>query len=234
MGAPTFAIAAEPDKVTAQEVTATMAAATRSVARSYASRGKQWAELPGAEREIAAVADLFAPADRVVATRAAASESRLHALNRSGALAGFRYLLFATHGYLDTDAPARSALVLSQVDDDPRFDGYLTAAKWPAYRLASDLAVLSACETGLGRQLQGEGIMGLPYALFVAGNRSTVLTLWRIDDSATTTFVAQMFRRVRDGATPSAALAATKRAFATRAGGQRAAAIWAPFVLYGD
>lgn len=205
----------------------------KSVSRSYAARGIRWSELPGAEREIEAVAALFAPHDRVVAVRAEASERRLHAMNESGALAGFRYLLFATHGYLDTEVPARSALVLSDVDRDARFDGYLTAAKWPAYRLDSELAVLSACETGLGRQLQGEGVMGLPYAMFVAGNRATVLTLWRIDDEATTAFVAELFRRVRDGASVSSALASTKRAFLAHSGLRRSPAVWAPFVLYG-
>ena len=174
-----------------------------SVSRSYEDRGLRWSALPGAEREIEAVAALFPAENRVVAVRGAASEESLRALNASGQLASFRYLLFATHAYLDTVVPARSALVLSQVDLAPGTDGYLTVAKWPAYRLQSELAVLSACETGLGRHVHGEGVMGLPYALFVAGNRATVLTLWRIEDAATATFVTELFRRIRKGADAS-------------------------------
>ena len=75
--------------------------------------------------------------------------------------------------------------------------------------------------------------MGLPYALFVAGNRSTVLTLWRIEDAATATFVTELFRRIRDGADAATALAATKRSFLAGRLRHRAPAVWAPFVLYG-
>ena len=236
MGAPRFSASASADAAASTIVAEqlTRGSLSETVARSYELRGLRWSELPGAEREIESVARLFAENERVVATGDKASEARLHAMNASGELARFRYLLFATHGHLDTEVPARSALVLSQVDDDRRFDGYLTAAKWPAYRLRSELAVLSACETGLGRQLQGEGVMGLPYAMFVAGNRATILTLWRIDDEATTAFVTEVFRRVRAGARPSSALAAAKRSFVMQSGARASPAIWAPFVLYGD
>ena len=167
MGAPQFADCtdariddrARPARLASQARTRTR---SESVSRSYEDRGLRWSPLPGAEREIEAVAALFPASDawwRCVMPRA---RQRLRSLNASGELAGFRYLLFATHAYLDTVVPARSALVLSQVDLAPGTDGYLTVAKWPAYRLQSELAVLSACETGLGRQVQGEGVMGLP------------------------------------------------------------------------
>jgi len=204
-----------------------------AVASGYALSGRRWSPLPGAAREIEAVSALFPSERRVVATGASASEARLRALDASGELAGFRYLLFATHAYLDTEVPARSALVLSQVDLAPGTDGYLTAAKWPAFRLHSDLAVLSACETGLGRAVQGEGVMGLPYALFIAGNRATLLTLWRIDDAGTVAFVSAFFDRLRNGMDPPTALALTKRSFIADRSRRHLAAVWAPFVLYG-
>ena len=86
----------------------------------------------------------------------------------------------------------------------------------------------SACETGLGRNVQGEGVMGLPYALFVAGNRAKILALWRADDDTTAAFVFQCFRRLRDRADASTALTATQRALLASA-----PSVWAPFILYG-
>jgi CHAT domain-containing protein/tetratricopeptide (TPR) repeat protein len=238
MGAPKFsdgtALASDPGKASETLVQGlARGSVAQSLSRSYVQSGATWSPLPGAEREIESVARLFPAAERMVAIREAASEARLRSLNASGELAGFRYLLFSTHAYLDMAVPARSALVLSQIDLAPGTDGYVTAAKWSAYRLQSDLTVLSACETGLGRQVQGEGVMGLPYALFVAGNRATVLTLWRIEDTATAIFVTEFFRRLRAGSDATAALTATKRAFIAGSPRNRAPAIWAPFVLYG-
>ena len=240
MGAPRFSDAAVPIPPAPNDASAAMIASLargpveKSVSRSYEVRGVQWPPLPGAAREIASVASLFRAEHRMVATGEAASERRLRELNASGELATFRYLLFATHAYLDTVVPSRSAIVLSQVGLGTDTDGYVTVAKWAAYRLQSELAVLSACETGLGGQVQGEGVTGLPYAMFVAGNRSTVLTLWRIDDDATAAFVTDLFRRIRAGADNASALAAAKRAFIAGPMRTRAPALWAPFVLYGS
>ena len=239
MGAPRFTDAAPSSSPAGDESASLVARLARgsvedSVSRSYEARGVRWPPLPGAAREIDAVASLFDVQHRVVAIDEAASERNLRALNASGELATFRYLLFATHAYLDTVVPSRSAIVLSQVGLGGDTDGYVTVAKWAAYRLQSELAVLSACETGLGGQVQGEGVTGLPYAFFVAGNRSTVLTLWRIDDEATAAFVTDLFRRLRAGADNASALAAAKRAFIGGPTRTRAPALWAPFVLYGS
>jgi CHAT domain-containing protein len=240
MGAPRFSDDATPTPSLPNDAPSAMIASLarspveKSVSRSYEVRGVQWPPLPGAAREIASVASLFGAEHRTVATGEAASERRLRELNASGELATFRYLLFATHAYLDTVVPSRSAIVLSQVGLGSDTDGYVTVAKWAAYRLQSELAVLSACETGLGGQVQGEGVTGLPYAMFVAGNRSTVLTLWRIDDDASAAFVTDLFRRIRAGADNASALAAAKRAFIAGPMRTRAPALWAPFVLYGS
>ena len=145
----------------------------------------------------------------------------------------YRYLLFAAHGYLSTEAPALSAVVLGVDPSDPASDGYITVAEWVGYRLASELIVLSACETGAGREIQGEGIMGLPFALFVAGNRNALLTLWPVNDASTAELMRLFFVRVRAGATHADALAQAKRAL-VRDPRYAAPAHWAGFVLYGN
>ncbi|MFO1327775.1 MAG: CHAT domain-containing protein [Rubrivivax sp.] len=190
-----------------------------------------WVALPGTEREARGTAALF-PGRADLLLQADASEARLQALQAQGRLVDYRYLLFATHGYLSPQHPALSSLVLSQVDLGPGTDGYLTAAEWPAYTLRSDLTVLSACDTGLGRVLPGEGVLGLPYAMFLAGNVNTVMTLWAVDDEASAAFVQALFRRLRDGRDAASALSDTKREFATHARWNHPR-YWAPYVLVG-
>jgi CHAT domain-containing protein len=195
--------------------------------------GRHWSPLPGAAREVAAVAAMFPAARRRVYVGAEASEANFHALSRSGALANTRYLLLAVHGVLSPAAPQWSALILSEANRNAEPNGFVTAAELATYELGSELTVLSACETGLGKEVAGEGIYGLPFALFVAGSRKTILTLWPVADEATAQFIARLFAKLKRGIAPAQALAATKREF-RRDPRYSAPFYWAPFVLYGD
>jgi CHAT domain-containing protein len=194
------------------------------------ARKAGWADLPASEREVDGVAALFA--QTVVRKRAAASEAELMRLDRSGELAGFRRILFSTHAYLSPGDPRLSALVLDQVDRATGTDGYVTVAELPGYTLASDLVVLSACETGLGRIVRGEGIMGLPYALYLAGNADAIVSLWPVLDGSTAEFMRRLFAHLRQGASHADALAAVKRE-SLRDPARRDPLTWAAFVLYG-
>ena len=190
-----------------------------------------WPDLPGTEAEVRSVAALFGGSASVHLAEQA-TEQRLQALNAQGALRRYRYLLLAAHGYLSTDQPALSSVVLGLQQRTPEADGYVTAAEWPAYDLQSELTVLSACDSGVGKVVGGEGVMGLPFALFVAGNVNTLLTLWPVADRATAEFVTAYFRRLKAGADATRALADTKREFAAhRRWGHPA--FWAAFVLVG-
>jgi CHAT domain-containing protein len=209
------------------------AADARVIRRAYDLLDVRWPDLPGSAHEVDAVAAVFAGQAVTIYKQHDASEATLLALNAEHALASYRYLLFSTHGYLSTEEPALSAIVLSQRDLAPGTDGYVTASEWPAYELRSDLTVLSACETGLGKVVQGEGVMGLPYALYVAGNRNTLLSLWSVVDESTATFMTRLFAQLVAGKSQVQAINDTKREFI--AGGQYAAPVfWAPFVLYGS
>jgi len=201
--------------------------------RAFEYLGLKWSPLPGAAAEIEKVRAVFAGRGMTLTlTGRQASEAALQQLNARGELLRYRYLHIATHGYLNTSAPALSALVLSPTGVTAAADGYLTAAELPAYRFDSELIVLSACETGRGAELAGEGIMGLPYALFVAGNRSAVLTLWKVVDASSARFVSTFFERVAQGVPAVSALAQTKRDFLRDA--RTADPLhWAAFVLYG-
>ena len=248
MGGPTFGHAASDDSDTPDYVAqvdnkldlrgrasvATLIARSRgdpqATGRAFATLGIDWPPLPGAVREAHAIAALFPGA--TVFTGDEASEERLQQLNARGDLTQFRYLLFSTHGYLSTEAPALSSIVLRQPGSQGA-DGYVTAAEWVGYSLRSDLTVLSACETGLGKEVAGEGVMGLPYALFVAGNRNTLLSLWKVPDASTAEFMVRFFRKLRAGTNQVTALAQTKREMMQSAR-FRDPIHWAGFVLYGS
>lgn len=189
-----------------------------------------WPALQASEGEVKTSASLFRTAS--VYLHADATESTLRALDRDGILARTRRLLLATHAYVDPIEPMRSAVVLGRNADSDPTDGYVTAAKWLGFHLGTDLVVLSACDTGSGRVLKGEGVMGLPYALFVAGNQDALLTLTPVGDQVAAQFTAKFFRYVSDGVDNASALARAKRAL-RRDARYRDVRYWAPFILYG-
>ena len=198
----------------------------------YLMRDLRWQNLPGTAVEVEAAKSAFEAqggADVLVGPKA--SEATLQSLNDTGKLKDYQYLLFSAHGYLAQN-PELSALVLSQQDNPDGTDGYVTAAEWPLYDINSDLTVLSACDTGVGKTLAGEGVMGLPYALFIAGNRNTLLSLWPVDDDATAEFMRYFFTKLNEGLDQAQALAETKRYF-QRSAEWRHPRFWAAFVLYG-
>jgi CHAT domain-containing protein len=199
-----------------------------SVPQAFKALKISWANLPGTERSAERIAALFERARLLKGPDA--SEERLRELNRSGELARFRHLLFATHGYLSPREPRLSSVVLSQVGNRGPNDGYVTAAEWPLYDLRSDLAVISASNSGFGPVSDGEGLLALPFALYVAGNRNTVFTLWVLNDAVTADLVERFLVRVRAGADHVSALTEIKREFLSRSSVHH----WAAFVLYGS
>ncbi len=201
--------------------------------RAFSQLGLKWKNLPGTMRELSELERLFQGQNPRIYKQADATEANLQRLNKQGVLSKYRYLVFSTHGYLSPEVPALSSLVLGQVNNPKGIDGYVTAGEWPGYNLKSDLMVLSACETGLGKVVGGEGVMGLPYALYVAGNKNTVLTLWSISDAVTTEFIKSFFSKLKAGVGQVKALTATKREFLKRGGDYSKPVYWAAFVLYG-
>jgi CHAT domain-containing protein len=197
--------------------------------RQLGRGGNYWKNLPGALKELSELEKLSESAR--IYKQADATEAKLQELNQQGVLTQYRYLVFSAHGYLSPQVPALSSIVLGQVNNPPGIDGYVTAAEWPSYDLKSDLMVLSACETGLGEVVGGEGVMGLPYAFYVAGNKNTILTLWKISDDITTKFIISFFTKLKAGVGQIEALTETKREFLKKGGSNPK--YWAAFVLYG-
>lgn len=107
---------------------------------------------------------------------------------KRGVLHRYRHLHFATHSLIDGKSPSRSSVVLS-LNDDPEEDGFLEVGEIAELDLDSNLVVLSACQTGHGQLLSGEGIVGLSWAFLRAGARSVVVSLWNVGDISTSNLI---------------------------------------------
>jgi CHAT domain-containing protein/Tfp pilus assembly protein PilF len=150
-------------------------------------------------------------------------------------LAQYRYLHFATHGYLDSERAGLSALVLSLVDEDGRAqDGFLRAHELYNLNLPAELVVLSACQTGLGKNYSGEGMIGLTRGFMYAGAARVIVSLWNINDRATASLMVRFYQKVlKDGERPAAALRQAQIEM-WQQGKWQAPYYWAAFVLQGE
>ena len=152
-----------------------------------------------------------------------------------GDLSQYRYVHFATHGLLDSERPGLSSLVLSMVDADgnPR-DGFLRANDIYSLKLPADLVVLSACQTGLGKDVKGEGLIGLTRGFMYAGAARVVVSLWNVNDRATAELMTRFYERMlKQGERPAAALRAAQVEM-WRQKQWRSPYYWGAFVLQGE
>jgi len=187
--------------------------------------------LPGAGLEGRALLELVPESHSFAALGFAANRATV----LSGALADYAFLHFALHGVVDIPQPELSAIVLSQFDASGRpVDGFLRAYEISGLDLGADLVVLSACQTALGKQIEGEGVVGLARAFLHAGARQVVVSLWQVRDRATAElmrrFYVHMFRHRRN---PAAALRAAQLSM-YRERRWQAPFYWAAFVVQGD
>lgn len=156
-------------------------------------------------------------------------------LATSGELSQYRYVHFATHGYLDTTRSGLSAIVLSMIDEQGKpQDGFLRAHDIYNLKLPAELVVLSACETGLGKEVRGEGIEGLTRGFMYAGARRVVVSLWNVNDKATASLMQRLYLgMLRGKKTPAAALRAAQIEM-LRSRQWQSPYYWAPFVMQGE
>lgn len=151
------------------------------------------------------------------------------------ALLPYRFVHFATHGIIDAETPALSGLVLSLVDErgEP-LHGLLGLDDIYNLRLNADLVVLSGCRTALGRELRGEGLVGLTRGFLYAGGRRVLASLWPVEDWATAELMSRFYRFLwQDGLPATAALRDAKRSLRKERRFQDPY-YWAGFELQGD
>jgi tetratricopeptide (TPR) repeat protein len=173
------------------------------------NRGDDWSALPGTRLEAAALRSLLPSATVLLGSDA--SEQRLGELAASGKLSSFRLLHLATHGEANLSRPEETALILAQDRLPVEFaagtrdvlagkkplEGRLTVGTvLESWKLDADLVVLSACQSGLGKQTSGEGMLGFAHALLQKGARSVLLSRWQVDDSATALLMARFYENL--------------------------------------
>jgi CHAT domain-containing protein/Tfp pilus assembly protein PilF len=147
----------------------------------------------------------------------------------------YRIIHFATHGLLNSEHPTLSGIVLSLYDEQGRpIDGFVRLHEIYNLKLNAELVVLSACRTALGREIKGEGLVGLTRGFMYAGTPSVVASLWDVRDQATSELMSRFYEGMfKDGKRPAAALRAAQVSMWKE---QRWAApyYWAGFVLQGE
>jgi CHAT domain-containing protein len=150
-------------------------------------------------------------------------------------LSQYRYVHFATHGYLDSERPNLSAIVLSLVDRQGKpQDGFLRAHDIYNLNLPAELVVLSACQTGLGKEIKGEGLVGLTRGFMYAGARRVVVSLWNVNDKATAELMQRFYHAMlKENLTPAAALRRAQAGMSQQKQWQ-SPYYWAAFVLQGE
>ena len=209
--------------------------ALRSQAYRNLMRG-EFVELPETAEEAEEVARVLkAPQESgPLQLREDASRSNVFVFNTGDRLDDYHYLIFATHGVLpgEVDQIAQPALVLSHPDRD----GYLTMADVFRLQLNAKLVALSACNTGSGEQVRGEGVMGLTRAFMYAGTPAIAVTLWSVHSRSAKELDIGLFRYLKDGQPPARALRSIKLRMVR---GEEDDTYWhpyywAPFVIFGD
>jgi CHAT domain-containing protein len=169
--------------------------------------------------------------DSFVAAGFDATRERLQATD----LSEFAVLHFATHGLLNPKEPEKSGLLLSTVDLEGRErDGLVGLRDVYSLRAPVELVVLSACRTALGKEVRGEGMIGLTRGFLYAGASSVVSSLWKVDDEATSELMRRFYENMlRRGMTPAAALREAQNSI-RREPHWRSPYYWAAFTLQGE
>ncbi len=187
--------------------------------------------LPSTKVESEAIMEFVPDGQGVVAIGFDANRAHMMA----DAISRVRVLHLATHGVINSEHPEFSGIVLSMVNQagSPE-DGFFQLHDIYKLKLSADLVVLSACNSGLGKNVRGEGFIGLTRAFMYAGARSTMASLWRVDDNATTELMRHFYTAMlKEGLTPPAALKAAKRKMLNHSRWQHPF-YWAAFVIQGE
>jgi len=193
----------------------------------YKRNGFVMAPIPYARREMTDLARRVRPENTDLYSGDKATEGAFKRLD----LEAYRLIHLACHAFSDDRYPLRSSLVFSAGPDDTE-DGFLQVSEMYDMRTNADLVVLSACQTGRGKIVRNEGILGLPRIFFYMGARSVISTLWPVHDKAGAVFMDYFYDAYFQGAGKARALQIAKRKMAgTRYGHPY---YWASFTLTGE
>jgi CHAT domain-containing protein len=206
--------------------------ATRALEPWLARDGRSTlARLPFSRAEAAAVTTQLSRASVLEATDFDATLD----LATSERLNDYRIVHFATHGLINTTRPELSGLALSLVDSQGRSrEGFLRLNTIYNMRLSADLVVLSACQSALGKEIAGEGLVGLTRGFMYAGAKRVIASLWQVSDAATAELMKKFYAGLLQRRLPPAAALRSAQLEIARDPRWASPYYWAAFVLQGD
>jgi CHAT domain-containing protein len=191
-------------------------------------RDEPLSPLPDAEKEVNALGRLYGPGSRVLIGQQAQEATMKAEASK------FKILHFATHAILDDRNPLYSHIILSRTDNDQHEDGLLESWELMKLDLNAELAVLSACETARGRVAAGEGIIGMSWALFVAGSPAAVVSQWKVDSARSSELMIEFHRNLVQKRNAGKSEALRQAALKVFRGSYNHPTYWAGFILIGD
>jgi CHAT domain-containing protein len=179
-------------------------AANPGLSRSRGDKTGQFDRLNFTRQESQIIQALFPANSRTESLDFEASRATATSSN----LSQYKIIHFATHGFANSDYPELSGIVMSLVDEKGNpLNGFLRLTDIFNLKLAADLVVLSACQTGRGQNIQGEGLVGLTRGFMYAGAQRVVVSLWTVDDEGTATLMSSFYQgMLQKGLTSAAAL----------------------------
>jgi len=199
--------------------------------RAWLRNGSYISPLPGSKEETENIFEIFEKNNKkaILKTHQFANEEYV----KSGALKNFKFLHIATHGMVNEDKPELSCILLAQ-DTTSTEDNILFSGEIYNLELNADLTVLSACETGLGKIAEGEGVIGLTRALLYAGSKNIIVSLWQVSDESTkqlmVNFYKNIFKYKKDGYSEHLSKSKNKL---IKEGKYAHPFFWSPFILIG-
>ena len=198
----------------------------------FTNPAQQIPRLPSTRKEASAIASFVAAED----CKQALDFEANRVTATSAELSQYRIVHFATHGLLNSNHPELSGLILSLVDAQGRpQDGFLRLHDIYNLRLPADLIVLSACQTGLGKDIKGEGLIGLTRGFMAAGVARVLASLWKVDDASTAELMKRFYQGMLEEQhlSPAAALRAAQISM-WKQERWRSPYYWAAFILQGE
>ncbi len=205
-------------------------ASAERVKRSRTIDGERFTELKESEGEIKNIFNLFKVHHQTAAMflHNEAKESSI----KSAEMGNYRFVHIATHGMINEDKPNLSGIIFTEPKYDSLEDGILYSGEIYNLHLNADLVVLSACETGLGTIIQGEGILGFTRGFKYAGAQNLLVSLWQVADQSTADLMVKFYQNVLNGQSYSTALRHAKRTMIKQKKYSHPVE-WSPFVLTG-
>ena len=201
--------------------------------RSLRASNRQWPpkRLAFTRQEAQTISSLFPSAS----TRQILDFDASRTTATEGSLANYQIVHFATHGIANTENPELSGIVMSMVDDKGNLvNGFLRLTDIFNLKLAANLVVLSACQSGMGQNIKGEGMVGLTRGFMYAGAQRVAVSLWNVDDEGTSVLMQKFYQKMlQQKLAPAAALRAAQIEMMQQEK-WKSPYYWAAFTLQGE